>query len=577
MSNALQAALKSYKAGNFRKTLIELAPLLRLPSPPVECLLIAAQCCARTEKLADAARYYARAATFKQGRDALLLRTLAARTAMQAGDMESALTSARLAARSGIFDAEAESTYRRLQRVMLCLPEIEAEQADFIERLQAEDPVFFGLEAPMEHIMWCDNEAFNSRVTFISGGEAFTPHSRAIRRGRPHSWNDRLRIGYLSNDYSDQHATMMLFQGVMFAHDREKYEIFHFCHTPADVVSADTGNRRHYPGLIEIGNLDDDAAEARIRACNLDILVDLKGHSKDTRTSLINRGLAPIQVSWLGFPGSGTGIDCDYFIGDAIVTPDSSKPFYHEKLCRLPETYQPNDNRFRALPPPASRASLGLPENAFVLASFNTVRKVTPQTARLWARVMQAIPDSILWMICEEGQPRRNFTAYMDSLGIDAARIVFAGRASHAAHMARLQAADIALDTFPCNGHTTTSDKLWAGLPVVTKKGRNFASRVSESLLHALGLPELVADDSDGYVALCRSLAEDCPRLAALREKIAANRFTHPLFDTERFTRHLQSAYDRMAQRGRAGLAPDHIDVPPLPPRDGSFQPADRN
>ncbi len=577
MSKALQSALKSYKSGNYRTTLIELAPAVRAPSVPVEFLLIAAQCCTRTEKLAEAARYYARAAELKQGRDALLLRTLAARTAMQAGDMETARTNARLAARGGPFDPEAESTYRRLQRMMLCLPEMEAEQDAFLARLQAGDPVYLGLEAPMENIMWCDDEAITSRVTFISGGEAFTPQSQAQRRARPHVWNDKLRIGYLSNDYCDQHATMMLFQGVIFAHDPEKYEVYHFCHTPADVISADMGNRQAYPGLIPIGHLDDETAEARIRACNIDILVDLKGHSKDTRTSLINRGLAPVQVSWLGFPGSGSGIDCDYFIGDAIVTPDGSKPFYHEKLCRLPETYQPNDNRFRALPPPASRASLGLPENAFVLASFNTVRKITPETARLWARVLQAIPDSILWMICEEGQPRRNFTAYMHGLGIDPARIVFTGRASHAAHMARLQAADLGLDTFPCNGHTTTSDKLWAGLPVVTKKGRSFASRVSESLLGALGLSELVAEDEDGLVALCRALAEDRSRLAVIREKIADNRFTHPLFDTERFTRHLERAYEMMAERGRAGLAPDHIDVPPLPPRDGSFEPADRN
>ncbi len=573
MSNALQSALQSYKAGNYRKTLTQLAPMLRQPKIAVEFLLIAAQCYARTENHGEAAHCYARAAEFKQGQDAIVLRALAAGTAMRAGQMEFAHANAKLAARSGVFDPKSEEIYRRLQRSMLCLAEIEAEQPAFLARLQAGDPVFFGLEAPMENIMWCEDEAINSRITFINGGEAFTPQSRAARRSRPHVWGEKLRIGYLSNDYADRHATMNLFQGVIFAHDREKYEIHHFCHTPADLAAVDSGLRKTYPGLISIAGLDDDAAEKLIRGYNLDILVDLKGHSKDTRTSLINRGLAPIQVSWLGFPGSGTGIDCDYFIGDAVVTPDSARPFYHEKLCRLPETYQPNDNRFRALPRAESRASLGLPEDRFVLASFNTVRKVTPETARLWARIMQAIPDSILWMIAAEGLPRRNFTAYMQGLGIEAERIVFATQVSHAAHIARVQAADMALDTFPCTGHTTTSDMLWAGLPVATKKGGNFSARVSESLLRALGLPELVAEDADSLVALYRDLASDRQKLSALREKIAANRFTQPLFDTERFTRHLERAYEMMAERGRAGLAPDHIDVPPLPPRDGPFQP----
>ncbi len=448
--------------------------------------------------------------------------------------------------------------------------EIADPDAPGVDRLLSE-------ETAAERLLRSDDEAMQARPNADSLRLAAVPAAPARRAfSAP---GGKIRIGYLSNDFYD-HATMRLFAPVLTMHDRAQFDVTLFCYTdPALRGWQETG----FPAfvrraIVRVDEIDDAGAAEAIAARGIDILVDLKGFAAgDARPGIVKRADAPVKAAYLGFAGSIHGADLDYAITDRFVTPDAAKPFYAEKLCRLPETYQPNDNRFRALPPPASRASLGLPENAFVLASFNTVRKITPETARLWARVLQAIPDSILWMICEEGQPRRNFTAYMHGLGIDPARIVFTGRASHAAHMARLQAADLGLDTFPCNGHTTTSDKLWAGLPVVTKKGRSFASRVSESLLGALGLSELVAEDEDGLVALCRALAEDRSRLAVIREKIADNRFTHPLFDTERFTRHLERAYEMMAERGRAGLAPDHIDVPPLPPRDGSFEPADRN
>ena len=571
MSQILSSALQSYKSGKYKKTLELLAPILHQTSVSPEILLLAAQCHSKAGQYGDAAGFYERAARHKHGAEAILLQTLTARMRILAQDLEGALPSARAAARSGVFNADAEQTWRRILRFTLSLPEIEHEQAAFLARLAANDPVFLSIEDPLDHISWCEDEAINARIT-INPATAFTEDSRRARRGRPHAWNEKLRIGYLSNDYSDQHATMMLFQGVILAHDREKYDVYHFCHTPAGVVSTDKGKRKLYPNIVPIST-EDDAAEKCIRKYNLDILIDLKGHTKDTRIALINRGLAPVQVAYLGFPGSGVGIDCDYVISDPVVTPDGSRPFYHEKLCRLPECYQSNDNRFRALPAAASRETLGLPEDRFVFASFNAIRKVTPETARLWAQALKAVPGSLLWMMCEGELARRNFTGFMEALGITPDRLLFTESVDHVTHIARLQAADLGLDTFPYNGHTTTSDKLWAGLPVVTKRGGNFASRVSESLLNALGVPELVAADADGFVALCRDLASDRQRLAGLRRKIAANRFTQPLFDTERFTRHLERAYEMMAERGRAGLAPDHIDVPPLPPRGGSFQP----
>ncbi|SSC66720.1 hypothetical protein [Ciceribacter selenitireducens] len=560
----LPAAVDAYKAGRFEQCLARLSPLIARSGRDSKLILMAAQCHAKLGQLEQAAQYYAQAADL-DAENGRMLRLLAARSYRRARRRAPALTLARQAARGGPFDVEAESTYRSLLREQLLLAECEIEDARMLERLTSGDALAFGVDDPHDHIMWCVDEGLNAKVTRMHGGAAFTAQSRLERRSRPHVFGERIRVGYLSNDICDQHATMRLIQGVFLSHDRENFDVTLFCYTDDDVLSADQGLRSQYGTIVSIRELDDAQAADLIRARGIDILVDQKGHTKDARISLVNRGLAPIQVAYLGFPGSGTGIDCDYIIGDRIVTPDSSRPYYHEKFCRLPDSYQANDRLHRVLPPPAMRESLGLPADAFVIASFNAVKKITPRTARLWARTLVAIPRAVLWMMCDDDDARANFIAFMAGLGVAAERIHFARRADYPAHVARLQAADIALDTFPTNGHTTTSDKLWAGLPVLTCKGRNFTSRVSESLLNAIGMPELVADDEDGMVELCIALATDSDRLAEIRARLAENRLVAPLFDTARFTRHLERAYEMMVERERQGLEPDHFDVPALP------------
>ncbi|MGV8936972.1 MAG: hypothetical protein ACOH2J_07590 [Allorhizobium sp.] len=517
-----------------------------------------------------AGHYYAQAAELDP-KNSRMLRLLAARTYKRGSRADKALALARQAARQGPLDVEAENSYRQLIRDQMCMAEIEIEDGRFLDLLKSGDPVYFGIDDPHDHILWCDDESLNARVSRMHGGTAFTPQSRSARRAVPHRFAEKIRIGYLSNDIADQHATMRLFQGVLMAHDRDRFDVSLFCYTDDDVISADRGMRQVYQNIVPIRDLDDEAASQLIRARGIDILVDLKGHTRDARGSLVNRGLAPIQVAYLGFPGSATGIDCDYVIGDSIVTPDTSKPFYHEKICRLPDTYQCNDSVYRVLPEAATRASLGLPEEAFIIASFNGVRKITPRTARLWASVLAAIPGSVLWMMCGDAGAQANFSAFMAGLGLDPQRILYAPRADYAEHVSRLQAADIALDSFPTNGHTTTSDKLWAGLPVLTRKGRNFTSRVSESLLSALGVPELVAASDADLVALCVALADDRKRLAAIRARISEQRLVAPLFDTERFTRHLERAFEMMVDRQKRGLDPEHFDVPAFPPGNGPF------
>lgn len=570
-ATAFAQALQSYQSGNLRECLTRLAPILNKSIVDGNILLVAAQCHAKLDHKQEAADLYVQAADkIPQNQNLLLI--MAARLLLQSKNNERALELAQRATANGPYNIEAQNTYRRLLRDQLVFDDIEASNQILMDGMASGNPAFFAVDDPYEHLLWCADEIINSRQTKMANGSPFTALSRQNRRDLPHRFGDKIRVGYLSADYSDQHPTMRLFQSVLLSHDQTRFDIHLFCHSDHALIETDQGLRKIYPQLHVITQMDDATARDYIRSFDLDILVDLKGHTKDARVNLINSGLAPLQVAYLGFPGSAYGIDCDYAISDPIVTPDSSKPYYFEKLCRLPECYQANDNRYRVLPPPASRASLGIPEDAFVLASFNVARKISPQTARLWARVMAAIPNSILWLLCSGSSRRARFTEFMKNQGIDAKRIIMTGAAAYESHIARLQAADLGLDTYPYNGHTTTSDKLWAGLPVITFKGSNFASRVSQSLLTALGVPELVAEHPDHMVDLAASFAQDPSRLKRIRQKIAQNRFIAPLFDTERFTRHLERAYELMVEREKAGLEPGHIDVPALPTRPSPFR-----
>ncbi len=316
---------------------------------------------------------------------------------------------------------------------------------------------------------------------------------------------------------------------------------------------------------------DEDAARL-IRARGTDILVDLKGPTSGARPGILNLGGAPIQVAWLGFPGSGRGIDCDYIIGDPVVTPETSAPYYHEKFCRLPETYQCNDGLNRPLPDARTKADIGIDESTFLFASFNSMSKLSPDIIDLWAQILLRVDESKLALFCSYDKQHQNFLAAMARHGLSADRFVFLPRATYADHLARIPAADLGLDCYPCNGHTTTSDMLWMGLPLLTFKGSNFASRVSESLLNAMGIDELVMENAEVFVDRAVSLANEPETLTRLRAQIIDNRFRAPLFDTKRFTGHLERGFEIMSERYKSGIAPDHFDVPPLPPCTSPFR-----
>jgi tetratricopeptide (TPR) repeat protein len=428
---------------------------------------------------------------------------------------------------------------------------------------------------PFFHLHWCGDEAINK---FAVHDTLPLPEGHSeTRRRMAHGWSDKIRIGYLSADFWPSHATMKLLQRILELHDRSRFEITLFDHSPLSQQKAHTFDHSAWGTMVDIRNLSDKEAAETIRSHGIDILVDLKGHTKDSRARILNFMPSPVQVSWLGFPGSTVNVDLDYIIGDPHVLPEHSKPHFHEKFCRLPESYQPNDPLHRPKPRPTTRAEHGLPEDAFVFASFNGNRKLTSQMFDVWCNILKRSKNSVLWLLCNGPRAEANLAARLEARGINRKRVIFTTRITYEAHIDRQQLADLGLDTFPVNGHTTTSEQLWGGLPVLTVKGTNFASRVSESLLTTMGLPELVAPDVATYEDMAVELSQQPERIAALKETLIANRYLKPLFDAERFCNHLETAYETMAANARRGLEPEHFDVPALPIRTEPFMVEEQN
>lgn len=446
---------------------------------------------------------------------------------------------------------------------------IEKHQPIIDAAVSSGDLSFLPLDGTFFNLHWTGDEHLNQLAR--SNTPIFSPDMTIARRQMPHQWGDKIRIGYLSSDFFDKHATMKLIRRVLELHDRQRFEVTLFCHSPLDMLQTNEADRELWGHVVTIRDMSNEEALAEMRARGIDILVDLKGHTAGNRTAIFNMGVAPVQVAWIGFPGSTVNVDLDYAIGDHYVLPESSKPHYYEKFVRLPETYQPNDPVNRPLAQRITRADVGLPEDAFVFASFNANRKITPRVADLWATILKRAPGSVLWILQNNADSRTNILTKFLALGISAKRIFFMPKLEFELHLNRITVADLGLDTFPVNGHTTTSEQLWSGLPVLTTRGTNFASRVSESLLNAIGAPELIADDEDAYVEQAVAYALDPAPLLEIRNRIEANRFMKPLFDAERFCRHLEAAYVTMIEKAKAGVAPDHFDVPALPPRTEPF------
>jgi predicted O-linked N-acetylglucosamine transferase (SPINDLY family) len=367
----------------------------------------------------------------------------------------------------------------------------------------------------------------------------------------------RLRIGYLSPEFH-AHATAYLAAELFELHDRARFEAVAYSYGPEDGSVIRARLKRAIPRFVDITSLPDAEAAAAIHADGVDILVDLKGYTFRARTAILTLRPAPLQVNYLGYPGTmGAGF-VDYLIGDRIVTPAARAGDYDEKLVILPDCYQPND-RLRRVARTPPRAALGLPDIGFVFCCFNQSFKILPEVFAAWMRLLAAVPGSVLWLLSSPAA--ENLRREAAARGVDPARLVFAKQMPLGEHLGRMAAADLFLDTFPYNAHTTASDALWTGLPLVTCAGETFASRVAASLLTAMGFPELVTGSLADYEALALRLAQAPAELLMLRDRLQRTRARAALFDTPRYVRNLEAAYEAMWAAHSAGQPPRQIEL----------------
>jgi len=363
----------------------------------------------------------------------------------------------------------------------------------------------------------------------------------------------RLRIGYLSADFHS-HATAFLAAGLFERHDRSRFEVFGYSSGPDDRSPVRARLVRAFDRFLDVHGRDPVAVADAIRHDCIDVLVDLKGHTLNATPIILARRPAPIQVHYLGYPGTVAGGLVDYLIGDPIVTPREHASDYAEALAVLPDTYQVND-RERPIAESPPRSELDLPDGQTVFASFNQTYKINPEVFDAWMAILRAVPDAVLWLLANSGgEPAiANLRREAQERGVRAGRLVFARHRPNPEYLALYRHADLFLDTWPYNAHTTASDALWAGCPVLTVLGETFAGRVAASLLHAVGLPELVTESTQRYVAKAIALAGDRAELARLRTHLAGPGRASALFDTERTTRALEAAYATMAHQHRNG------------------------
>lgn len=378
-----------------------------------------------------------------------------------------------------------------------------------------------------------------------------------LRRAHRHTDDRRLRIGYVSNGFRDG-ATAHLIAGMIEAHDRGRFAVFGYSLGRAADGDFRARMESAFDHFADLQSLSHHAAAQRIADDAPDILIDLMGFQADARPEIAEQRPAPLQMSFLGYPGTLGSAAIDYLVADRLVLPAGDFDSYSEKIVWMPDSYQVNDRARRIAEPPAVRAAHGLPEG-FVFCAFNQHSKIERRIFERWTRILASVPGSVLWL--QEGPGETRLRSAARQAGIDSARLVFAPRLPKPEHLSRLRLADLFLDTYTYNAHTTSSDALWAGVPVLTCPSDAFAGRVAASLLHAVGLPELNCADLAEYEQRAIDLARDPARLASLREKLAAHRMSCPLFDTERFTRSFESALEKMWSIHCSGARPESFAV----------------
>jgi predicted O-linked N-acetylglucosamine transferase (SPINDLY family) len=377
---------------------------------------------------------------------------------------------------------------------------------------------------------------------------------------RPLAKHNKIRVGYSSGELREQ-ATSHLIVGVFELHDDSRFEIYGIDNGWNDQSDIRRRIDASLHGIIDISKLSDSSSAAAIRESQIDILVNLNGYFGKQRTQVFAQRPAAIQVNYLGFPGTLGASYMDYIIADQRVISEDQKVFYNEKVVYLPNCYQANDRKKEIGTQSFSRMECGLPENGFVFCCFNNSYKILPDTFNCWMRILNRVESSVLWLVEDNPNAVSHLRSAARDRGINPERLAFAKRIPLRDHLARHRLGGLFLDTLPYNAHTTASDALWAGLPVLTCTGETFAGKVGTSLLHAIKLPELVTATLEDYERVAIELATDPEKLAEIKQKLDDNRLTTPLFDTIQFTKHIEAAYTTMYERERAGLPPDHFSV----------------
>ena len=412
---------------------------------------------------------------------------------------------------------------------------------------------------PLFHRALSDSEAENLIFARLTAQRFLRPE-KLLWQGECYR-HDKIRVAYLSTDFRD-HVVSDAIAGVFEHHDRTRFETIAVSLGPNDRSPMRRRLEAAFDRFIDAQATSDAQVANTLRALEIDIAIDLNGYSGAKRPGILLPRPAPVQVNYLGYPGTMAAPFIDYIIADRVVIPGENQIYYTERIAYLPHTYMPNDLKRPISTDVPSRSEAGLPENGFVFACHNASHKIGPEMFDVWMRLLQKVDDSVLWLRSTNDLAMANLRREAKARGIAPERLLFAVRAPQTAdHLARLRLADLFVDTLPYNAHATACDALWAGLPVLTCAGNTFPARVAASVLHAIGLPELVASSLVEYEELALALARSPERLAAIRTKLMRNRDTEPLFDTARFTRDLESAYTSMWHRQRAGLPPETFAV----------------
>jgi len=428
-------------------------------------------------------------------------------------------------------------------------------------RQRIEDGVRAGkpVVQPFTLLAMNDSPELHLQAARILAADQMPANCRLPWNGRRYR-HERIRIAYLSADYH-HHATAMLMAGLFETHDRARFETTAISFGPEDAGAMRQRLQRAFDRFVDVRNESDAQVASLLQSLEIDIAVDLKGYTGDSRPAILSRRPAPVQVNYLGYPGTLGLEQIDYLLADRIVLPPELGAQCSEAVVYLPDCYQVNDSTRAIAEHTPMRAEVGLPESGFVFCCFNNSYKLAPDTFAIWMQLLQRVPGSVLWLLGDVPAVVRNLRREAERRGVSPERLVFAPRLPAEEHLARHRLADLFLDTLPYNAHTTSSDALWAGLPVLTCMGQAFPGRVAASLLQAVGLPDLVTNNPHEYAERAFELATHPDLLRELRVRLAHNRASHPLFDTVRFCRHLESAYTTMWQRHQAGGAPETFAV----------------